>query len=84
MIKVLSQEFRPDFDEVCKRCGSSPCVVELHPPAPNVISFSGGPVEVETELCGPCYFNDQQMLDYWLWNDYDTTYLPSTEAPYDN
>ncbi len=69
MILILSNQFRPDFEEECKKCGTSPCVVHG---------------EEETELCGPCYFEDPQMLDYWLWNDFDTTYLPTIQGDSDD
>ena len=72
MIQVLSRMFRQDFDDECRNCGTSPCVVVLATPATP---------EVETELCGPCYFEDAQMLDYWLWNDFDDTYLNTESAP---
>lgn len=66
MIRLLHNLFRPDFDDECKHCGTSPCVVIRATPESE---------EVETELCGPHYFEDPQMLDYWLWNEYDDTYL---------
>lgn len=51
--------FHPDFDQECRFCGTSPCVVvEGHP-------------QGETELCGPHFFRNYQMLDWSLWNDQD-------------
>lgn len=76
MIQVLHRLFDPDFEGVCKQCGTSPTVSinnEVH-----------GSVCVETELCGPCYFEDRQMLDYWLWNEFDDTYIKTEDEDNDD
>lgn len=82
----MSQSYRPDFDAVCCRCGTSPCVVELRETPPNVINLftSGNFAEIDTELCGPCYFSDAMMLDYWQWNEFDDTYLKTEEEDEDD
>lgn len=59
---MIQAAFSPNFEGVCTCCGTSPTV-------------QSGPKD--SELCGPCYFSDLQMLDYWLWNEVDTTYLPT-------
>jgi hypothetical protein len=52
-----SELYRPDFDEECYHCGSSPCVVVIDHVVP------------ETKLCGICFFHDTLMLDWSLWNE---------------
>lgn len=49
--------YRPDFDEECYKCGTSPTVVVEGHIVPN------------TQLCGPCFFNDRRMLDWEEWNN---------------
>jgi hypothetical protein len=49
--------YSPDFEAECRICGFSPCVVVFRHPSP------------DTDLCGPHFFNDQEMIDWNLWND---------------
>jgi hypothetical protein len=53
----VEQTFHPDFDEECRVCGSSPCVVVDNHPQGN------------TELCGACFFGDKSMVDWQEWNE---------------
>lgn len=48
--------YRPNFDEECFICGTSPTVVVE------------GHIVPETKLCGPCFFKDRRMLDWEEWN----------------
>lgn len=73
MIRVFENPFLPDFEASCSKCGTSPCVLLKELTIEDNLSFVME--EKETGLCGPCYFEDPQMLDYWLWNEYDDTYL---------
>ena len=49
----------PDFDTECRVCGRTPCVV--------VARHKQG----DTELCGPHFFQDAQMVVWELWNEQD-------------
>lgn len=49
--------YHPDFDEECRLCGTSPCVVVENHPAPN------------TELCGRHFFNTAEAINWEEWND---------------
>lgn len=66
LLSPLKTVFRPDFEAECKQCGHSPCVTVE------------GLEEFSPDLCGPCYFKDPLMLDYWRWNEYEDTYLPDS------
>jgi hypothetical protein len=49
-------KYHPDFDEECRICGTSPCVVvEDHP-------------QGDTQLCGVHFFSDRLMVDWEEWN----------------
>ncbi len=48
--------YAPDFQAECRLCGTSPCVVVLSHPFP------------DTDLCGVCFFNSAEMLDWTEWN----------------
>lgn len=54
----MVDRFVPDFDAECWRCGTSPCVI--------VVDHEH---KADTDLCGPCFFNDGVMIDWSLWND---------------
>lgn len=64
----MTPTYIPNFEVHCEACGTSPCVIVQ-------VVVEGDTVLGETEQCGPCYFADRQMLDYWLWNDEDTAFL---------
>ncbi len=49
--------YKPDFDNDCRICGTSPTVIVVEHPVP------------QTDLCGPHFFNDRLMIDPDLWND---------------
>lgn len=50
-------QYRPNFEEECYICGTSPTVVvENH-------------VQPETSLCGPHFFHDPDMRDWAEWNN---------------
>jgi hypothetical protein len=49
--------YRPDFDGECYLCGASPTVVVEGHIVPN------------TQLCGPHFFRDKQMVDWDEWNN---------------
>lgn len=49
--------YQPDFEAECRNCGTSPCVLVLGHPQP------------DTELCGRCFFDDEAMVIWELWND---------------
>ena len=49
--------YHPDFDQECRLCGASPCVVV------------DGHEKPDTELCGPHFFSDPKAVDWEIWND---------------
>jgi len=49
--------FKPNFENDCRICGTTPTVVVPEHPVP------------ETDLCGICFFQDHAMIDSELWND---------------
>ncbi len=49
--------FKPDFDEDCRICGTTPTVVVV------------GHKQPDTELCGVHFFNSLKMRDWENWND---------------
>lgn len=48
--------YRPDFDDECYKCGSTPTVIVE------------GHIVPDTRLCGPCFFGDRRMVDWEEWN----------------
>ena len=73
MILIPVSSYQPDFEAECEKCGTSPCV-----------TIVGAVAIHEPDLCGPCYFEDPMMLDYWLWNEVENTYLPTLEEDEDD
>lgn len=51
--------FHPDFDSECQICQATPCVVVE------------GHIQPDTDLCGIHFFNDPDMIDWELWNEYE-------------
>ena len=49
--------YAPDFEEACRICGTSPCVVVV------------GHEQPDTELCGIHFFNKAWMQDWETWNE---------------
>lgn len=49
--------FRPDFDNECRECGTTPTVIVEGHSCPH------------THLCGPHFFADRSMVDWERWND---------------
>jgi hypothetical protein len=47
--------YHPDFEGVCRLCGTSPTVVVEGHTLP------------DTDLCGVCFFHDRVMIDWQLW-----------------
>jgi hypothetical protein len=50
-------EFVPSFDLECRICGTKPTVVVTQHEEP------------ETELCGVCFFEEKEMVEWEKWND---------------
>lgn len=48
--------YQADFQNDCRICGTSPTVIV------------NGHKQPETDLCGPCFFNDRSMLNPEDWN----------------
>ncbi len=53
-----AQKFEEDWTSKCLVCGDSPCV--------KIYSYQG---KIMSELCGPHFFGDSEMLDSDLWNE---------------
>lgn len=47
----------PNFEEECRICGTSPCVVVM------------GHKQPDTQLCGTHFFNDKARKDWESWNE---------------
>jgi hypothetical protein len=52
--------YQPDMKAECRICGTSPCVVVYDPELRH---------NSDTDMCGPCFFQDRIMLDWELWNE---------------
>jgi hypothetical protein len=50
-------KYVPDYDNDCCDCGQSPTVT----------IFQDGLDEAQTELCGPCYFGEDDALNPDNW-----------------
>jgi hypothetical protein len=54
---MSSPVYHPDFDQECRICGRSPCVVvDAHK-------------QPDTELCAWHFFHDVDRLSWETWND---------------
>lgn len=57
--------YYPDWDGICRICGTSPTVI-----------VAGHPHMPDTELCGVHFWHDQEMVDWQEWNNQED---PPTE-----
>ena len=60
MEEIKIDRYDPDYDNPCGNCGVVPTVLGLN---------KNGEIIYDSEVCGPCFFGEDETIDPETWND---------------